>query len=410
DSMELWKRLGERAIIGPIGNGRYPLPGSIVPNPIPGIPGVPQGTPLEFNSNPTAFRGAYIVPMMGPIADALAQELASFGSPTDLTFRGVNLFKTASDLYPMNYRPPQSQHFSFGVQQRLKRDWVIDGNFVWRHTINLDMGNIDYNHWNAASGPVIPACKGSQALDPSAQCSLDSIEMRTPAGRNRYAAMLLRADKRLSRNFELTVAYTLQSRVGYNGLIDATNWFASWGPQTNHHNLMVSGIWRLPWGVEASLISSIRSRGPVTVGISGIDITGTGLGSSILPGSSSGAFNMSMGKDDLSRLVADFNKNYAGKVTPRNQPIPTLALPANYEFGKAFYDQDVRITKTFSYRERWKLALFTEFFNLFNIANLGGYSGDLRNTSSFMQPTSRIFQVFGSGGPRAIQFGTRLSF
>ncbi len=410
DSMELWKRLGERAIIGPIGNGRYPLPGSLVPNPIKGIPGVPQGTPLEFNTNPTAFAGAYLMQMMQPIANALAQELASIGSPTDLTYRGVNLFKTASDLYPANYRPPQSEHFSLGVQQRVAKDWVIDGNFVWRHTIRMDMGNIDYNHWNSAAGPVMPACKGDQQLDLTALCSSDSIEMRTPAGRSRYAGLLIKAEKHMSNRFSLMVGYTLQSQVGYNGLIDANNWFASWGPQAPHHILTLSGIYKLPWGIEASLISTMSSKGPITMGISGIDLTGTGLGSSILPGSTSGAFNMSMGKDDLARLVDQFNQTYAGKLTPRNQPIPKLTLPSNYQLGQAFYDQDMRVTKTISYRERWKLAVFGECFNCLNLANLGGYSSDLRNTASFMQPTSRIFQVFGSGGPRAIQVGTRLSF
>ncbi len=410
DSMELWKRLSERAFLGPIGNGRYPLPGSLVPNPIDGIPGVPQGTPLQFSSNPTAFLGAYLTPMLGPITDALGQELASFGSPTDMTLRGVNLFKTASDLYPMNWRPPQSQHFSLGVQQKVKNDWVIEANFVWRHSINLDMGNIDYNHWNAASGPVIPVCQGDQALDPTAECSEGPIEMRTPAGRSRYAALMVSAEKRMAKNFELTANYTFQSQVGYNGRIDATKWFASWGPQAPHQFVNVSGIWKLPWGFEASLINSMSSRGPITVYISGIDLTGTGLGSSILPGSTSGAFNMSMGEDDLARLVAQFNQNYAGKLTPRGQPIPTLTLPAHYNLGQAYFDQDMRITKTLSYRERWKLAVFGECFNCLNLANLTGYSSDLRNTQSFMEPTGRMFQVFGSGGPRAIQIGTRLSF
>jgi hypothetical protein len=49
-------------------------------------------------------------------------------------------------------------------------------------------------------------------------------------------------------------------------------------------------------------------------------------------------------------------------------------------------------------------------FNVFNVANLGGYSFNLSNTATFGQPTNRASQVFGSGGPRALQLGTRFSF
>ena len=57
-------------------------------------------------------------------------------------------------------------------------------------------------------------------------------------------------------------------------------------------------------------------------------------------------------------------------------------------------------------------------FNVFNIANLSGYSFNLDSavpagrpqTYSFGQPTQRITQVFGSGGPRALQLGARFSF
>jgi hypothetical protein len=51
-----------------------------------------------------------------------------------------------------------------------------------------------------------------------------------------------------------------------------------------------------------------------------------------------------------------------------------------------------------------------EAFNLFNIANLSGYGNGLVQTAAFGQPTVRAAQIFGSGGPRAFQFGARLSF
>ncbi len=61
------------------------------------------------------------------------------------------------------------------------------------------------------------------------------------------------------------------------------------------------------------------------------------------------------------------------------------------------------------FRERWRLSLIGEVFNLYNAANLTGYSGDL-TSAAFGQPTARFTQLFGSGGPRAFQLAMRVSF
>jgi len=49
-----------------------------------------------------------------------------------------------------------------------------------------------------------------------------------------------------------------------------------------------------------------------------------------------------------------------------------------------------------------------------NIANVGGYSFNLNPvtslTQAFGQATQRATQVFGSGGPRAMQLGARFTF
>jgi len=50
-----------------------------------------------------------------------------------------------------------------------------------------------------------------------------------------------------------------------------------------------------------------------------------------------------------------------------------------------------------------------EAFNIFNVANLTGYSSVL-NQPNYGQASARVGQVFGTGGPRAFQLGARLEF
>ena len=51
------------------------------------------------------------------------------------------------------------------------------------------------------------------------------------------------------------------------------------------------------------------------------------------------------------------------------------------------------------------LSLIAEVFNLFNVSNLTGYSGVL-NQPNYGQPSARVGQVFGTGGPRAAPVGS----
>jgi len=86
-----------------------------------------------------------------------------------------------------------------------------------------------------------------------------------------------------------------------------------------------------------------------------------------------------------------------------------LTLTNHYALDDNFHSLDLRLSRSFLFRERWRLSIIGEVFNLYNTANLTGYSGDL-TSAAFGQPTSRATQVFGSGGPRAFQLAMRITF
>jgi hypothetical protein len=260
---------------------------------------------------------------------------------------------------------------------------------------------------------VIPRCTSAQAADPRANCSNGPIEFRAPVGRTDYKALLVKVDKRLARRYQFTASYALQRQYGLNGINNLDNWFEGWGPQGGRHNLNVSGMVDLPWKFQVSFINSMGSRGPYRPSVSGVDLDGDGVDVSFLPGWT--VPDRKPTRQRLEAAVAAWNNAYPDLPngqrprTGRNQVIPRLTLPAEYSFGENFFSQDLRLTKFFVLRERYRLAVFGEGFNILNIANLGGISATVNN-AGFGVPTSRAGQVFGSGGPRAFQLGARFSF
>jgi hypothetical protein len=166
---------------------------------------------------------------------------------------------------------------------------------------------------------------------------------------------------------------------------------------------------RLPWRFDLGLNFSYSSAPPFSAYVGGIDFNGDGTTGDLLPGTTVNAFNRGMGRADLERLVAQFNTTYAGVTDSHGRSIPHLTLPSQYSFGDDSNSLDMRLSRSFVFRERWRLSLIGEVFNLYNKANLSNYSGDL-TSAAFGQPTTRATQVFGSGGPRAFQLAMRVSF
>jgi len=417
DTEQLWRRLEERGYIGPRGNGRQQVPHTAFTNIFPGIVNLNTGQPVAVGASLPAsgILTNLTVGQFMQIYNAQIADVTQRLSVVDLNVRGIQVGKTGSNLYPLDYPVQRSYHMNLGVQRDLGHDMVLNVDFVRRVFVNTLLGALDYNRFNryinGVQTPVIPRCTSTaQANDVNAQCSTGSITFWTPAGREVYNGLLVKLDKRFTNRYLFTASYALTDRHAFNGISNLDDLDANWGPTGARHILNVSGLVDLPWGFQIGLISAMSSRGPLTPSVANVDLDGDGITTTPIPGVDFNCFNRGCGKSDLANAVAAWNSTYAGKRDARNQLIPTLTLPANYEFGDWFSSQDIRVTKRFTLRDRYTFSIFAEVFNLFNVANLGGYSFNLSNTSTFGQPTSRAGQVFGSGGPRAVQLGGRFTF
>jgi hypothetical protein len=430
-------RLRERANIGPLGNGRVLVPGDFFQNTLqfPQVPTLPgplapfnlinprPGTPINFQVIPTKFTGQNFLDLLAAQSPIIQQQLQALGSAG---VTGLDFFKTGTDFLDPNNVTPYSEQFTVGVQRQLRGNMAVSADFVMRKRLHT-LFQTDYNLNDRAialGGPVIPRCVGAQAVDPTAKCSNGPISVIQSSGREEYRALLVKLDKRFSDRYQFTASYALSRLRGFATGEDLTNWFGHFGDlgADARHRFTFSGVVDLPWGFQASVISVLSTRPPFTARVpSNIDLNGDGTGGDLLPGLEIDSLNRGVSKDELRRLVNEFNVRFAGTQDARGATIPPLILPADFDFGDSFQSHDVRLSKSFTFAERYSIQGLFEVFNLFNNANLTGYStrldqGALVNgvivprTANFGQATGRVGQNFGTGGPRAFQFGARFSF
>lgn len=405
----------------------------------------------------------------------------------DLSIRNIDVRKQAPTylteaVFDANFRTPYTIHFNFGVQRQIMRNLSVSADFVMRRGVKFGAyeGYMeDLNRWNRFSGytinpttgvatatrnPVLPACSQAQALDPKALCSTGVIYYGNPSILSRYSALQVKVDRRFSQGFMLTAAYALQRYTTYAPLNGATpnsftNFEENFGlsAASPKHQFSFSGIWDLPDfkggnkfvrgalnGWQLSTIWQMRSTDTSTIQLGTFDREGDGTFAFLLPGASINSFGRGQNGDDIRRLVDAYNATYpAPKDTPLQQigrqnrdvagaAYPFIVLPDKFYSGDSFLAHDLRVTRIIPIREKVRLSLIAEGFNILNIANLGGFSGSLASAAyirptanasgvitapgrnnpnnTFGQATSRVSPIFGTGGPRAFQLAARLSF
>jgi hypothetical protein len=434
----------ERGALGPSGNERVPIDGSVVG--------------LSFLSTPTAFRGQDLLPILPTIRSTLASKL---GDGTDPTVSTVQVIKQADQLFGPDHTTAYAIHVSAGIQQELTPSLSVSADYVMRRYVHMGgfqgVFSVDRNQFNRprvtgvdpntgvvsfVRDPVIPLCTPAQAaaLNPQDQCSTGAITVYGGDANSRYQALQIKLDKRFSSRLQFTGSYALAQNTGFVAVTQYNNPALDYGNVgTPRHMLIVSGVYEIPdvhaqsrvlrgllnaWTV--AFISETDSAPPLDTTLSGLDLDGDGISTTLLPGiNGHNLLGEGLSQSRLRALVAQYNATVEARTkvitnpdgtrsvirprTPFNQIISPIVLPGTISAGDSFISQDVRLTKRFNIRERVTLSLIGEVFNLFNVANLTGYSSVL-NQPNYAQPSARAGQAFGTGGPRAFQVASRVEF
>ena len=102
---------------------------------------------------------------------------------------GIDLSKSAIEIYPQHTPLARSYQTSVGIQRDMGHDFVLAADWARRQFENVQLGEEDLNRFaryiNGKQTPVIPVCSPAQALSftPGLECSTGSITFWDEQGR-----------------------------------------------------------------------------------------------------------------------------------------------------------------------------------------------------------------------------------
>jgi hypothetical protein len=282
---------------------------------------------------------------------------------------------------------PYTQQWSFGIEHELAAKWLLSVDYVGSHTIRIERP-VDLN----APSAFLPTATGQTRSATAANATrpiapvlngFRRIVSNANLGSANYNSMQVRLNKQLSHRFSMLLSYTWshaidtvdQDAAGQDpadsNLLGATEKATSIFDERHHAAL--SGTYQFPWNISFTTFAQLGSAFPYNI-TTGVDNNGDGS----------------------------------------NTDHPFLngaLLPRNAGLGTPIYDVSTALQKTFQIKERGRLSVRAEAFNVFNHQNIYNRSGVFGNTATpvatFGLPAAGIANI---GPPRQFQFQARFAF
>jgi hypothetical protein len=317
---------------------------------------------------------------------------------------------TRGRLIDPSFESPYTQQFNVGFAKEFGTNMALEFDYI--HILGLhEFTQIDANprigplvNANRLSplqprllAPVFAAHAAELTAAFGTATPFAAIRVAQSDGRSRYDAFTVSFRRRYSNHFQLNAHYTLSRGLAWFGIIsdfglqpqNPFNKFdaaADFGhtAEDERHRFVVSGVFDLPWGFQLSPILQVSSARPY----------------SIFPDPGSGA-------------GGDINRDGVVNDRETRDGNDQNHLPPFTQRGDKFAQVNLRVAKTFKFREHMSLGLFFEAFNLFNTANFGNSFGGTVGDDNFKLPIN-FFGATGFSEPIGIpfqgQFGFRFSF
>jgi hypothetical protein len=319
--------------------------------------------------------------------------LSPFNGVTGAQFLSGAVPVVAQQIQPLgpDVHTPYSFQLSGGVEHQISKSWSISADYV-HFRIYRDWERVDSNvFYNPATGYAANPALGR----PNPQYA-GVLAFTTPnAAGALYNGLQVGVQHRFAQSFSASAAYTLMhEKDSDNGPFSYPNnqmdLASEWGTSTENqtHTLTMTGSYQWKWGI--SLSGTYHYGSGQTAGAS----------------SNQNPFNLT---GVSSRLFTANSAYYtsASNLTPVTLGGVNYYLITRDSFvGQPIERLDVRLTKVFTLKERFKFIPMVEAFNLFNHSNFGSYTTGV-NLVNYGQPIQSSDLAYAA---RMLQFAGRFEF
>ena len=333
--------------------------------------------------------------------------------------------------------------WGFSVQRQVGANWLFTGNYVGNSSIHLYSGlQVNPAVYLAGASCVIDGatftpCSSTNNTNQRRALNLQnhaqgqfygSVTQNDPGGTAHYNGLLLSGQRRLSKGISVLANYTWSHCVGdlvstqegstsldsYTGLRSTSRGNCSNSDQRQNVNLSTvaqvpklknRALGMLASGWQVTTLLNIRSAQLFTV-TTGVD--------NALNGQAGQRPNLVLANPYAANQTVDHWLNPAAFQSPATGTFGNLGI--NNLKGPGSLQLDMGLSRTFSIREKAKLQIRAESFNILNhlnpatpiAATNNGTFGQI--TSDINSSTGGAGQLAVSGDPRILQFAVKVSF
>ncbi len=279
---------------------------------------------------------------------------------------GIPSIRPDATFFEPDFRNPRSLQYTLGVERQLTGVLSISLDYIHNHTVHLERihdVNLPFPK-DQLDNSIPPVVRPRFDLRLRPNPNFNVLRQYESSARSNYDGVTLSLNHRYSRRLMFLASYTLAYNrdddsnernfqgITYENAYDLQAEYR-WSRNDIRHRGVLSGIYDLPRGFQVGSILEWRTGTPFSA-FTGVDSNGD------------------------------------GQFTDR--PIVAgIPLLRNSFRQPNYFHQDLRLSKTLSLHERYRLALIGEMFNLWNVDNLS------YNVSTNESTTTALGGIWGRG-------------